>query len=236
MSHLFATALLLALGASSAGLLTVFPQPTSPQLFQPHTAPVGRLGSESAEAAMATYLTQVADPTTLTLQTQAHGLPAALAADICVSLPDWQRPSEVAQLKQLEAMPNYGAALQSEPLAALAKAWWSHDLFSFTTYGLSARTDPLFLSGVWTAIDQTWDCYSGDQGEQINQGDLAELWLLHHRLVGLEWQGDRYLITVEPSDRGLQLVQFNRRESQDGLPLSVVTTTGQLLTVMSGDW
>jgi hypothetical protein len=130
----------------------------------------------------------------------------------------------------------YGAALQSDPLAEMVKTWWSHNIFSFTTYGLSARTDPLYLSGVWTAIDDTWDCYSGNQPEQINQGELAEMWLLHHRLVNLVWQDEQYLATVEPVDTGLQLVQFPRRERGQGLPLNIVTTNGQALEVMSGDW
>jgi hypothetical protein len=116
-------------------------------------------------------------------------------------------------------MPNYGVALQSDPLAELAKAWWSHEIFSFTTYGLSARTDPLYLSGVWTALDDTWDCYNGDQPEQINQGELAEMWLLHHRLVSLEWQDGQYLVTVEPTDAGLQLVQFSPARKRPGIAL-----------------
>ncbi|MGB3136503.1 MAG: hypothetical protein WBB18_06850 [Nodosilinea sp.] len=159
-----------------------------------------------------------------------------VVADICVDLPDWQRPSDLAQMKQLESMPIYREALESDSLDDLVKAWWSHKLFSFTTYGLSARTDPLYLSGVWTAVDSTWDCYSSEQAEQINQGELAEIWLLHHRLVDLTWQDDHYLAIVEPADTGLQLVQFSRRESAEGLPLSIITPSGQALATMSGDW
>ena len=233
MSHLFATALLLTLGAGSVGLLTVSNQPTLAHSAYPSPIQAGLLGSGAAASALVTYLAQIEVPATSAPGAQAFD---TIAADICVSLPDWQRPAEVAQVKQLEAMPNYGVALQSDPLAELAKAWWSHEIFSFTTYGLSARTDPLYLSGVWTALDDTWDCYNGDQPEQINQGELAEMWLLHHRLVSLEWQDGQYLVTVEPTDAGLQLVQFSRRESGQGLPLSIITTTGQALAVMSGDW
>ncbi|MBE9158592.1 hypothetical protein IQ265_17390 [Nodosilinea sp. LEGE 06152] len=233
MDHLFATTLLLTLGAGSVGLLLASHQPTLASSSSASPMRAGLVSSAAAESALASYLAQAESPSDSTLQTQA-GEP--IAANICVNLPDWQRPSDLAQIKQLEAMPTYGAAIQSDPLAELAKTWWSHDIFSFTTYGLSARTDPLYLSGVWTAIDDIWDCYSGDQPEQINQGELAEMWLLHHRLVGLVWQDDQYLATVEPTDTGLQLVQFPRRESSQGLPLNIVTTTGQVLAVMSGDW
>lgn len=232
MDHLFATTLLLTLGAGSVGLLMASHQPTlaSSSSASPMQAV---LSSGAAETALATYLAQVEVPSNSTPQTQTG---ESIAADICVNLPDWQRPSDLAQMKQLEAMPTYGAALQSDPLAEMVKTWWNHEIFSFTTYGLSARTDPLYLSGVWTAMDNTWDCYSGNQPEQINQGELAEMWLLHHRLVGLVWQNGQYLATVEPTDTGLQLVQFPRRESSQGLPLNIVTTNGQALAVMSGDW
>ncbi|WP_035989378.1 hypothetical protein [Leptolyngbya sp. KIOST-1] len=233
MHHLFATTLLFTLSAGSAGLFMVSNQPTLASSFSPGPTRAGQLSAAAAESALAIYLTQLGSSFPEALQAQNL---ETIASDVCVNLPDWQRPSDLTQRKQLEAMPMYGMALQSDPLAEMAKTWWSHNVFSFTTYGLSARTDPLYLSGVWTALDNTWDCYSADQPEQINRGDLAEMWLLHHRLVDLVWQDDQYLATVEPMDSGLQLVQFPRREQGQGLPLSIVTTTGQALAVMSGDW
>lgn len=227
MSQVIATALLISFGVGSVGLVTALNQPAQP--FAPSPMHGNLVSAEAAGSALGQPMAQV--------HAEMQSAPVgALSADICLSLPDWQRPSELAQTKQLEAMPRYGVALQADPLADMAKTWWSHEIFSFTTYGLSARTDPLYLSGVWTAIDDTWDCYSGEQPEQINRGDLAELWLLHHRLVGLEWQDNQYVATVEPASTGLQVVQFSRQESAQALPLSIVTTTGQDLAVMSGDW
>ncbi|PZV09662.1 MAG: hypothetical protein DCF32_01735 [Leptolyngbya sp.] len=245
MSHLFATALLLTLGAGSAGLLTASAQPTQAQSFNSISPlQVGLISTSSAVPALGNSLAQVEVPLsaeagigaeTTSLSEQSQSLDA-IAATVCANLPEWERPSAIAQTKQLEAMPYYGEELDTAPMAELAKAWWGHDFFIFTTYGLSARTDPLYLSGVWTAMDDIWDCYSGDRPEQINQGELAEMWLLHHRLVSLEWQDSQYLVTVEPVGSGLQLVQFPRRESDQTLPLSIVSTTGQALAVMSGDW
>jgi hypothetical protein len=133
-------------------------------------------------------------------------------------------------------MPQYGPALQSEPLLSVAKDWWGHEIFSFTTYGLSARTDPLYLSGLWTVVDQTWACYEGTQPESINQGTLAEVWLMNHRLLSVQWQQDHYVITVEPAESGLQLVQFPRQEQSPSLPITLMTLAGDTLAVMSGDW
>ncbi|MFH7244584.1 MAG: hypothetical protein ACHWZW_17245 [Spirulina sp.] len=160
----------------------------------------------------------------------------ALPVEVCLDLPDWQRPSTQTQQKHLQTIPQYGAALQSEPLLSVAKDWWSHEIFSFTTYGLSARTDPLYLSGLWTVVDQTWACYEGNQPEAINQGYLAEVWLMHHRLVGVQWQQNHYVITVEPAESGLQLVQFPRQEQGPSLPITLMTLAGDTLAVMSGDW
>lgn len=160
----------------------------------------------------------------------------ALPVEVCLDLPHWQRPSPQAQQKHLQTIPQYGAALQSEPLLSVAKDWWSHEIFSFTTYGLSARTDPLYLSGLWTVVDQTWACYEGTQPEAINQGTLAEVWLMNHRLLAVQWQQDRYVMTVEPAESGLQLVQFPRQEQGPSLPIALMTLAGDTLAVMSGDW
>nr|WP_255527002.1 hypothetical protein [Nodosilinea sp. LEGE 07088] len=248
MSQLFATALLLSVSAGSAGLLTLFNQPPLPQTLKTMTIgqplvsfgaieigaiEIGAIEIGAIEKGLSGYLAQAEASPTPDQSTQSLD---EIETAICVNLPDWQRPSESAQAKQLESMPQYAEALQSDPLAEMAKAWWSHDIFSFTTYGLSARTEPLYFSGVWTALDHIWDCYGDDQAEQINQGNLAEIWLLNHQFVGLAWRDDQYTITVEPRDQGLQLVQFRRQENSQTLPLQIVTTTGQELTVMSGDW
>lgn len=168
-----------------------------------------------------------------------HVLPSgssSIEVSICADLPDWHRPESVEQTKQLEAMPRYGSAIHQDPLASLVKDWWSHQVFSFTTYGLSARVDPLYMSGVWTAIDQLATCYETDQPEQINAEMLAEIWLLGHDLIGLEWADDHYLMTIQPAPTGLQVLQFNRVENSPNLPMQVITPAGNPIAIMSGDW
>lgn len=160
----------------------------------------------------------------------------ALPVDLCLDLPAWQRPSHQLQEKALRALPDYGLFLEDEALLTTLKAWWNHQIFSFTTYGLSARTPPLYFSGLWTALESTWDCYNGDQPERFAQGQLAELWLIQHRLLSIEWRDQQYMVTVEPGQSGLQLVQFPRQEDFVTLPLSLISVTGEKLSVLSGDW
>lgn len=188
---------------------------------------LGAIGTISGAVPSTTpsSLAQATDP-------QDPGLPVT----ICLDLPDWQRPASHVQTKHLQAMPSYGEAVHEEPLSTLVKDWWSHDVFAFTTYGLSARMDPLYLSGVWTALEETWPCYDGPQPEQINNGELAEVWLLHHRLLSVDWDNTQYVVTVEPAESGLQLVQFPRQEQNQSLPITLMTVAGDVLAVMSGDW
>jgi len=167
---------------------------------------------------------------------QALGGDHFVVANLCLDLPQWQRPSEQTQRKRLEQMERYEGLFDDEILISLAKDWWTHEIFSFTTYGLSARTDPHYLSGVWTTLDQIWTCYEGEEPQRINQGEIAELWLINHRLVDVTWRDSQYVVTVEPGDRGLQLVHFNRTENYETLPIAVVTPNGTAVSVMAGDW
>lgn len=213
--------------------MTIFETVTRPvPLVLITTAVVGTVGSLcpiTPASVLNSAIAQVdpADP---------QGMEPPLAVEVCLDLPEWQRPSTHTQEKHLQALPQYGAALQTEPLLSVAKDWWSYEIFSFTTYGLSARTDPLYLSGLWTVVDQTWPCYDSLQPEQINQGQLAEVWLMHHRLVGVAWRQDHYVMTVEPAESGLQLVQFPRHENNPSLPLTLTTAAGDPVAAMSGDW
>jgi hypothetical protein len=52
----------------------------------------------------------------------------------------------------------------------------------------------------------------------------------------VQWQQDQYVITVEPAETGLQLVQFPRQEQGPSLPIVFMTLAGDTLAVMSGDW
>lgn len=160
----------------------------------------------------------------------------AIAPQICREPADWQRPSESEQWAQLRANPRYGDAIDQEPLKGMAEKFWQHQVVSFTTYGLSARLEPLYFSGLWPVEEAIWDCYNNTAPEAINAGQLADVWLMNYRLESLEWRDDQYVMVVAPTDRGAEVVQFARRETAAELPLKVVDAAGQVISVLSGDW
>lgn len=156
---------------------------------------------------------------------------------VCSEAADWQRPSQDQQQKQLAADERYGALLQDKDFQQVAEQFWQHDVLSFTTYGLSARMEPINLSGLWTVSDDVWTrCYSHDEGSAINEGSLAEAWLMHYHVVDLQWQDDHYVMVVEPDSQGMQVVQFTRHEAEAELPLMVVTTQGTVVEHHNADW
>jgi hypothetical protein len=162
--------------------------------------------------------------------------PQSVEFEVCSHLPEWQRPDLEGQLAELANNPRYGEALNEEPLKELFDKFWQESVITFTTYGLSARTEPIYLSGVWTAIAEMDACYQGDRPEAINQGQLAEMWLIGHQVTDMVWTGTEYQVMVESSSQGLQFVQFERFESADTLPVVVIEANGEEITVASGDW
>lgn len=156
---------------------------------------------------------------------------------VCSAAADWRRPSQDQQQKQLADDERYSDLLEDKDFQQLANQFWQYDVLSFTTYGLSARMEPVNLSGLWSVADDVWNnCYSHDEGTAINNGTLAEAWLMHHQIVDLQWQDDQYVMVVEPNNRGMQVVQFARRESEVDLPLTVVTSQGAIIDHHSADW
>lgn len=156
---------------------------------------------------------------------------------VCSEAANWQRPAPDQQQKQLATDERYSTLLQDKDFQQLADQFWQHDVLSFTTYGLSARMEPINLSGLWSVADEVWaNCYSHDEGSAINEGSLAETWLMHHRVVDLQWQEDHYVMVVEPDSQGMQVVQFARHEAEAELPLTVMTSQGAIVEHHSADW
>jgi hypothetical protein len=161
---------------------------------------------------------------------------AAVSYDICADLATWVRPEFAVQQQAVLQDPRYSQSLGQEPLSTLSEQFWTQPIITFTTYGLSARVEPMNLTGVWTATAQIEPCYGGDRPMAINQGDWAEVWIIGHRLAGIEWSNGQYLLTVEPTAKGLQVIQFERQETQSPLALVAVTTEGTAVPAISGDW
>ncbi|MGB8689714.1 MAG: hypothetical protein WCD53_20570 [Microcoleus sp.] len=146
---------------------------------------------------------------------------------ICSESQSWVRPSETEQIARLKSLPRYvGHEVNSR--------FWTDNIFLFTSYGLSARHEPIFMSGLWTIEDSAFQCYK-PQGisQKINSGQLAEVWLLQHKVIRVEWQYNRYIMVVSPVERGVQFIQFPRVERQFPLILKVVAENGTELATLS---
>ncbi len=161
--------------------------------------------------------------------------PSAVKFETCAAVADWQRPGADEQSQHLEKDARYATGTDSDSSTASSQ-FWDRQVVSFTTYGLSARIEPVDLTGLWTVDAQMQNCYTPETTMAINQDNRAEAWLLNHRIKSLVWEGDRYVMTVEPTDTGMQVVQFERDEQMAALPLEVVTADGEAIAVTSGDW
>jgi hypothetical protein len=176
------------------------------------------------------------DPPSLLAQPEA--LPAPLAYTVCSESLTWTRPTVEEQSRHLNADPRYRHGVPGELAQAWVRSFWEKDVISFTTYGLSARQEPIYFSGLWSLLEQqpVWEqCYDADRISQINSGQLAELWLIGHRVRSVQWVDNRYVVTVEPTAQGVQFVQFPRRETLTTLPLQVMTEDQVPLDVVSAD-
>ncbi|MBW4469026.1 MAG: hypothetical protein KME45_01330 [Stenomitos rutilans HA7619-LM2] len=160
---------------------------------------------------------------------------AEIPFEVCGEAQNWVRPPRADQLKKLQSLPRYANDPNSQPLQSLSKRFWQQDVFSFTQYGLSLRVEPIYLSGLWTVEDTLWRCYNATNITQINAGKTAEVWVLSHRVTRIQWTGEQYVMTVQPSRTGVQFIQFPRRESRSSLPLKVITDKGTKLTVVAGN-
>lgn len=156
--------------------------------------------------------------------------------EVCGNLPDWERPDLRTQEIELANNPRYNNGLDEEPLKSLFDKFWTKSIITFTSYGLSARIEPIYLSGIWTAINAMEACYEGDRPNAINVGHLAEMWLIKYQVISMDWTGDHYAVTVEPTSRGLQFIQFERFEENDFLPLLVTKEDGMEVMTIPGDW
>ncbi|HIK27238.1 MAG: hypothetical protein N3E45_06135 [Oscillatoriaceae bacterium SKW80] len=163
-----------------------------------------------------------------TIQADASDIPF----EICNEDENWERPSESEQIRQLQILPRYSSELNREPLKSLWQTFWNQNIFSFKSYGLSARQEPIYLSGLWTIIGSIWSCYDANRIAKLNSGESAEVWILLHRVISIKWTGDRYIMVVKPTKKGVQMIQFWRKEHQAHLPLQVITDSGEELKVV----
>jgi hypothetical protein len=141
----------------------------------------------------------------------------AIAFEVCSTSPVWVRPTNKAQMQQIQSTGRYADAKTNQEIQNLIQQFWTRNVILFGSYGLSARIEPIYLSGLWT-IPNTIDsisnkCYASRQRIlDLNSGKTAEVWLLLYKVRSVKWLGNRYVMVVQPVSQGVQFIQFARVE------------------------
>jgi len=142
----------------------------------------------------------------------------------------WVRPSAVEQVSKLSQFGNrYG---DSKTLTR--NRYWTDNVFLLSAYGLSGLRDVYYLSGLWTSKSDIFRCYDSFNVKEVNQGKSAIVWLLEHRIAELNWQDNEYVMTIEPTQSGVQFIQFNRLDGLNFPPLRVKLKNNQQLNTLTG--
>ncbi|GAC1451030.1 MAG: hypothetical protein NVSMB70_19740 [Chamaesiphon sp.] len=151
--------------------------------------------------------------------------------EICGESKTWMRPNKVEQKKNLQSMEG---RYSSKTIEELGGSYWTHNIFSFTSYaGSSGTYDIRHLSGLWTPQNPTRPSTCDRSITALNAGKIARVWLLLNRVVSIKWLDKHYVIVVQPTHRGVQIINFSRREQQPSLPLTVVTESGSQVQVLA---
>jgi hypothetical protein len=162
----------------------------------------------------------------------------AIAFEVCSASPAWVRPTNKAQMQQLQSTGRYADAKTNREIQNLIQQFWTRNVILFGGYGLSARIEPIYLSGLWT-IPNTIDsisnkCYASRQRIlDLNSGKTAEVWLLLHKVRSVKWFDNRYVMVVQPVRQGAQFMQFTRVEQQPTPVLQVIAEDGKELEVIN---
>jgi hypothetical protein len=234
-SFLFAISLLVGGTRTSAGEAQ---SPRSPQglsVFAQAQSPL-ELGIGSSWGDLERGESEIAStPTRKTIPTSAG---KAIAFGVCSSFPTWVRPAIDSQHQQIQSTGRYPDAKTNREIQNIIKQFWTQNAISFGSYGISARVDPIYLSGLWT-MPNTLDrisnkCYTSKQQiAGLNSGKTAEVWLLLHKVRSVKWLENRYVMVVQPVRQGAQFIQFARVDRQPIPSLQVITEDGKDLEVIN---
>lgn len=158
--------------------------------------------------------------------------------EVCSASPAWVRPTTKAQMQHIQSTRRYSDAKSDRDIQNLIQQFWTRNVILFGSYGISARVEPIYLSGLWT-IPNTFDsisnkCYSSmQQIVELNSGKKAEVWLLLHKVRSMKWLDSRYVMVVQTAKQGVQFIQFARVEQQAIPSLQVITEDGRELEIVN---
>jgi hypothetical protein len=120
--------------------------------------------------------------------------------DVCSQSDNWKRPSADVQSK-IWSDPRYKAI---GPRAYE----WTHNFFSNAPDSASGTYLNQNLSGLWTDIRMS-QCPHRDREPNA----WTEIWALNYHVTGIFLSGLACTITVVPTERGYEIIQFRRSDS-----------------------
>ncbi len=114
---------------------------------------------------------------------------------------------------------------------------WQNPIISFDTYGLHLYAEVLYQSGIWTLPEEKIErCLAEDNVMKVRDGEMAWIFLLQHKVRSLKWQKNHYVLEIEPTKTGLQVIQFDRQDKQKSLPLVIIDNNKHKLKSSSYGW
>jgi len=222
---LFSLAVFLSLGLLVACGGAATPAPTTPPpTVTPHPAtptplpPTPTSPPPTPVPPTPTPMPPTPPPTVVEIMAQGE----ELEFEICGESTTWVRPPEQEQSAKWWSSGRYAAGNEE-----ILKYPWTHNFF--VVYGhASGEYDITNLSGLWTLSgDVRVKCFEPEPHDAILKLETAEAWVLLHRVKSIKRLDTHYVLVVEPTEKGVQFIQFPRPERHLPLTLHFVTKDGQ---------
>ncbi len=119
---------------------------------------------------------------------------------VCEQSEAWTRPSEEVQAK-IWNYPTY-----KNDYGSLKSEAWTRLFFRRTLGGTGYHLRN--LTGIWTATDVRQLCDNRERLRQLGRLEKLEVWVLLHKVKAIECEEAVCRVTVEPTGKGFQMVQF----------------------------
>ncbi|MCL4489708.1 MAG: hypothetical protein M1570_16510 [Chloroflexi bacterium] len=141
--------------------------------------------------------------------------------DVCGESKAWTRPTRDEENQKWWTFGRYASMDRS-----VRESYWTSDFF--VDYGEpSPDFDNVNLSGLWTLPDGVRStCFEPAREDAIFKLEMAEIWVLLHSLKSVRQEGTNIFLVVEPTNTGVQFVQF-ARPVPNAMILHFITPEGQ---------
>lgn len=122
--------------------------------------------------------------------------------DVCSESATWTRPTAAVQQRVSTDRRYLGKDGQPVPLARYC---WQQNFFVFSDVSASIETLFRRLTGLWSAAATLAQC-DHDALARLRARQSVEMWLIYHRVTGLELGAGVVTVHVAPQDKGFQII------------------------------